>query len=105
MSVRWQDGITLYTATYFIEGSVVGRGPDAYKKLLETIEKLPDGSTFGVAAPVDLVDAILSADGDYDELPFRGREAEKREYDALCLRKKLSVTFSTFAPKEFLGPQ
>lgn len=100
--INWHDGVTIYTAVYFINGDEIGRGAEAYNKVLTYIASVPDESRITFEFPEDLAAILVDVEQTDDPLPFRKGDKERETFIKLMLSKRLSCSNSPFKPSNYL---
>jgi hypothetical protein len=100
--ILWNDGVALYSVIYTFDGVEIGRGKAAYNKLIESLDKLPDGSRLKFTFPADVAGVLLDRTQLEEPLPFDRREQERTAFNALLLRKQFVLSFEAYIPKEYL---
>lgn len=100
--VKWHDGVALYSVIYSLDDHEIGRGQEAYTRLIAALENLPDRSHVKFLFPLDVEQLLLDQTQEEQPLPFRGHEDEREKFLDIVERKKLVISFSSYRSPVFL---
>lgn len=102
LTIRWHDGVALYSVVFIVNGEEVGRGEKAYQEVFKLIELAPEGSRISFEFPTDIAAVILDRVKREEPLPFEGHDAEREQFNKLCLRRKFIISWKVYHPETYL---